>query len=770
MRWSTAYSTAVLSGALASSSAFLAPRHQRSNFAYSPSAYDGSTAQSSSSSSPLKVSNMGWDNDNFLDALSKGPEALDKANEQYNRLKRFGQNGHGDEDFDQALPSGSNTDERPDGVDEGYTKGAELSKDQIERIKRQNEDDTAGGGEMFKKLMERAQQGGSAKPPPHMAVLPPPPPPPPAMSETGPALPAGFENLSVEAQAALFRQLMLNPVQQPAAVVVQQFPPAPGPRPPATGQAAVAEDGRRIGRNRDADAIVNSSDVYFAQLKVDSTVRNLARYQGDYEKAEAVFADPAIKEIKLHVNPHMEEARRKEQEMLETAAEEMIRPENIFAKPKPVNLNDSGVSYKEKMQQRKSGKQWGGAADVVAPPKAFVWAPRVPEPVASTPQYEDLAAPSTPERHVDDLPKSNVAATPAAVVQPPSVVSPAVSVPGLSAPPFTVQPSPPVSNPYWPQGAATDDSLTKKTPEDMHRDVRNLMGLLLKHRGGPGFGSGRIQGTEIARFESLSAEILTALRAEALAMATASNQYVQEYQAPLVSAPGPVVVQRAASAGPGGAISQVPRIPAGERINSMLACIEGAIQMYKNSPPELQESVLVTLRAALLSAVNTCNEIVSVNEVQRYEAYRTAITDPRTRTAVPSTTPTQFYDVVPEARELPAPVAPPPPVPYAPEKSPFSNNAMPTYGGNDENAVFLESVYRKLQEASGDGRMGLRKDLGAADAEDLANDIARMRALLVNELNGDIPQAAIPATASPGSSSSKYQEMLAKARADKTGQ
>lgn len=63
--------------------------------------------------------------------------------------------------------------------------------------------------------------------------------------------------------------------------------------------AVVAADGRWIGRNRDADAIGNTSVVSLAQLKIDSTVRNLALFNVDHEKAEAVFADPAMKGIKL---------------------------------------------------------------------------------------------------------------------------------------------------------------------------------------------------------------------------------------------------------------------------------------------------------------------------------------------------------------------------------------------------------------------------------------------------------------------------------------
>ena len=39
--------------------------------------------------------------------------------------------------------------------------------------------------------------------------------------------------------------------------------------------------------------------------------------------------------------------------------------------------------------------------------------------------------------------------------------------------------------------------------------------------------------------------------------------------------------------------------------------IDAQVMMYKNSPPELQESVLVMLRGALLSGIRTCNELVN---------------------------------------------------------------------------------------------------------------------------------------------------------------
>jgi hypothetical protein len=62
-----------------------------------------------------------------------------------------------------------------------------------------------------------------------------------------------------------------------------------------------------VGRNRDADAISNTSDLYLAQLKYDSTVRNIARYRGDEAKANAVFQDEGVHKLKdeLLKNPYL---------------------------------------------------------------------------------------------------------------------------------------------------------------------------------------------------------------------------------------------------------------------------------------------------------------------------------------------------------------------------------------------------------------------------------------------------------------------------------
>ena len=109
-----------------------------------------------------------------------------------------------------------------------------------------------------------------------------------------PQAPSNPGDLTVEDQARMFREMMAG--QQPAA-------PAPMQRVPNDPGGV-----RPVGRNSDADKIANTSDLYFAQLKRDSTVRTVARIRGDNEQAQKVFEDKGIKELDnlLLTNPHLQ--------------------------------------------------------------------------------------------------------------------------------------------------------------------------------------------------------------------------------------------------------------------------------------------------------------------------------------------------------------------------------------------------------------------------------------------------------------------------------
>eukprot|EP00607_Mallomonas_marina_P000038 CAMPEP_0182439842 /NCGR_PEP_ID=MMETSP1167-20130531/86687_1 /TAXON_ID=2988 /ORGANISM="Mallomonas Sp, Strain CCMP3275" /LENGTH=541 /DNA_ID=CAMNT_0024633637 /DNA_START=381 /DNA_END=2006 /DNA_ORIENTATION=+ len=98
---------------------------------------------------------------------------------------------------------------------------------------------------------------------------------------------------------------------------------------------------------------------------------------------------------------------------------------------------------------------------------------------------------------------------------PPS--SPSLSL--SSSPPQTALPSPPSSLPPSPSSssvsAATPSVLSEDTDYIDKKELKIAIGLLLKHRGGPGFGHGRLQGAELKRMQETLRKVSTKLLQEA---------------------------------------------------------------------------------------------------------------------------------------------------------------------------------------------------------------------------------------------------------------
>ena len=229
-------------------------------------------------------------------------------------------------------------------------------------------DESSGGGRLFREMMAKAQQ--------HARLA--------QSQQSQPPtvdIPGNAMDLSVAEQAKLFRDIMAqrqheqlqqqnrfgpSPAQQQQrqheqemqSYAQKQLPNYPygeqsaKPQflPPGTGF-----DGRKIGRNRDAYMISTTADVYFAQLKQDSSSRNMARINGDDTKANEVFGDPTIQDITLAVNPYQMEARLKERDVLETIPEEALLFQDYGNKPPP-DRHSSGISYKEKFEQAQRDK------------------------------------------------------------------------------------------------------------------------------------------------------------------------------------------------------------------------------------------------------------------------------------------------------------------------------------------------------------------------------------------------------------------------------
>lgn len=715
-------------------------------------------AAPSSSLLHVGVDTDGWENDDFLKSLAgQNPEAKEEIPE---------------EDMD----------------------GADLTPEMRAKIKQQNEADESPGGSKFKELLAAASKNKtpedsetrSLKNPfvenPFIGIegLDP------TMddSDDSSAAPAAApaantkrpEDMTVEEQAEMFRAMMAGQQAPPAAQKQKQTIKLPEPRPP--------KPDRKTGRNRDADAIQNTADVYFAQLKRDSTVRGIARIRGDEDMANAIFEDSKIEELKTLIseNPHLAEKRDEEKKQMESAADEM-QAYQASLEAKRGDPKSAGVSYKQRLEEKRNKRGGGGAAAVAATPIAPpAPAPPVPEPVA-----------------VVEPPQPKVEATPTAF----AVAAPVVEEPKaqpVAQPP--VQPAAVVAPPQTQQSTSAAPKVTVASSSDViRREIRTLMGLILKHRGGPGFGTGGLKGNELAQYEQLMGDVTALLKAEAMAnvgtepptpiaqaapaqaasaatpAAPSPSSELAPVESILVALDGAVMMYRNSPAELQSSVLSTLRaallaavnacnsimnenegVPAtsaaaGAQVEPMLACVEGATLMYRNSPPELQVGILPVLRAALLSAVGTCNKIIADGEIENFQQYQEATAD----IAKPAATEkeTQFFEYQPK---------------------PAAASAAPTVSiaGNDKNSQKLEGIYNTLQAAGGDGKMGLRDDLSSAEATEVADGIAEMRAIMMEELETGVPESttgpAPAVVAAPEQTISRYQQMLAEAKAEKANE
>lgn len=168
-----------------------------------------------------------------------------------------------------------------------------------------DEEEESSGSSRVKELMKVAQMGGGDETQRMPRAIENPflnPPPPVTPSQP---LAANPDELSVEEQARMFREMMA--AQQQGGGTAIPAAPIPAEIPQVQRVAKTDRAGRPVGRNRDADTIANTSDLYFAQLKRDSTVRTMARIRGEIEVAEKVFEDEGIKQLDdlLKKNPYL---------------------------------------------------------------------------------------------------------------------------------------------------------------------------------------------------------------------------------------------------------------------------------------------------------------------------------------------------------------------------------------------------------------------------------------------------------------------------------
>mmetsp|Transcript_18587 Transcript_18587/g.40243 ORF Transcript_18587/g.40243 Transcript_18587/m.40243 type:complete len:525 (+) Transcript_18587:102-1676(+) len=396
--------------------------------------------------------------------------------------------------------------------------------------------------------------------------------------------------------------------QQPAQPVIPTFDFEPNlpnalepPLPPKT-KAGGNGDPRPTGFNSDSYTMSNTADVYFAQLKQDSKVRKIARLSGDTERSNQVFADDSVKAIgdSFNQNPYTIEKNLAEARadiegtvaMHHGASEFGDRIVDPNAAPSP-----SGISYKEKLEQMKAKRAGvgGGAAPApvavaVAGPPRRISAPPPPPPQVSMPVPPKVTQPMQSSPPV-------VAATPPAAVTPPPVSA-------MTAP--------------------------ADSEEDVRRKVRTLQGLLLKQRGGPGFGAGRLRAPEAQRLADTLEDVVGILRSEVGAKPSApvvdavfeSKPVVTQ---PIAATPPPVRTMSAAPAVPIPAQPATPTPPpastnAADPLAGSVACVEAVLNMYKNAPDSEKEGLMTPLRDALMAAASASNKNIAEGELDAHRA------------------------------------------------------------------------------------------------------------------------------------------------------
>jgi hypothetical protein len=276
--------------------------------------------------------------------------------------------------------------------------------------------------------------------------------------------------------------------------------------------------------------------------------------------------------------------------------------------------------------------------------------------------------------------------------------------------------------------AATDE-------EDVRRKVRTLQGLLLKHRGGPGFGAGRLRAPEARRLEETLEEVTGILRAElgvgvgvaAPAPAASAPAEMARTALPAATTP-PTRATRAAPAPFVASTAESPTFATTDPLAGSVACVEAVLRMYKDSDPAERESMIVPLREALLAAASASNKFIAEAELSAHRSAMEAgpatafaslgggATPARPMMGFPTS-----YDVT-DPREEGVGVASTP-------------SAMATGNGRAANEKKLEEVYSALLNARGDGgKLGL-KNISGNEANDLSDKLVAMRSVLLDELN-----------------------------------
>jgi len=374
----------------------------------------------------LNLSDRGWDNGNYLDALGGGQDSIDEANAKYMRESEA-RSSFRERQFQSMVHDVKYQEVLDTNQDEDFIGMGNVGDESPIPVPNAAMDENPSGGDRLRRMMEQAkaqqgqvpnlqaqqQQQQQQQVQQQQFQQQPQPPPVPMQTPTPlPQTPTGQQTMDPQGyyQALQAWQQAMVAFQQFSAAnpdAASQMTPPPPPPPPPTfteqmpQQQAVPQvpqqqyqvpvpqeqyntpqpqqqpnqsnesDGTktvydylptRAGGNKDAYEVNNSADVYFAQLKRDSTLRTEARKRGDLETANSPFAEEGVKALGGFFSDELI-ARRREQLAknggeFETSRDEMLLPQHLAADEGDQGVDKAypGTSYKQKLMEAKRNK------------------------------------------------------------------------------------------------------------------------------------------------------------------------------------------------------------------------------------------------------------------------------------------------------------------------------------------------------------------------------------------------------------------------------
>jgi len=237
----------------------------------------------------------------------------------------------------------------------------------------------------------------------------------------------------------------------------------------------------------------------------------------------------------------------------------------------------------------------------------------------------------------------------------------------------------------------------------------------------------------------------------------------------------------------------------------VLACVKGAVAAFESSQ---QEALLMPLRNALLSAASTINTVIAEGEVENARRYEAVVDAPFSSPLTPVPPEPQAQAQAQAHAQVQAQVAPmvvPVAVPVEREEKevveqsnevPFEQSAQDIDSTAPvNNTARLQEAYDTLKASEGGGKFGLKKGISEREISHVSEVLSNMRTVIMEELDTGIPEPLVsqtvenrstdtPTTYTPydeervdvaatstttttsTGGSSKYEQMLAKAKTE----